>query len=103
MSESRASDIARDTPASTNPQGRPAVAMLALDQYQRDNLVAALRAVYQGGDSPLQSLNTGDWVGELFWSLDGRTDGSADGKPNQTAEQMLERARTWGQPSQRKP
>ena len=61
-----------------------------LSDYQVANLVESLRAIlgsmYGGVASPLNAMNTGDWVGELYWKLEGIT----KAHPNRTAEEMAQ-------------
>lgn len=69
-----------------NPQGRPVVKVLALDEYQLVNLRHALDLIYAYGegrtpcDAPISRLNNGDWVGELYLQL---ADVPATATPNQ--------------------
>ena len=47
---------------------------IELDEYQVSNLKAAIEAIGYGGTEqhprcPLNTLNTGDWIGELYLKL----------------------------------
>jgi len=65
---------------------------IELDDYEVANLRAAIEAAgYWGGQpakrNPLYALNTGDWLGQIFWKLP-----QVDCKPNKTPEYLAKAA-----------
>jgi GNAT superfamily N-acetyltransferase len=57
------------------------VTILALNEYQRLNLLWALEHIMRTPGDAMPNLNTGDWVGEIRWMIDGHE--SVDGvRPN---------------------
>jgi hypothetical protein len=64
-----------------------------LTDYERDNLLAMLVAIWRYGSAPW--LNTGDWVGQIPHKLGWNGNETEWGRPNATAEQMAERAAIW--------
>src|SRR5579863_3380553 len=60
---------------------------LKLNQYQRDNLVSFIKAAGFCGEpiEPFPIMNSGDWIGELYWMLDYPEEGvpqfTAEGQP----------------------
>lgn len=69
--------------------------IITLDDYQAANLIALIETIgyptYRGVEhSPYRYLDTGDWIGEIYWKLVG-LDGQQrpDKRPNKTpAEQV---------------
>jgi len=69
---------------------------ITLNQYQLVNLRSALEAIgypYAQDRSPLDVLNTGDWIGELHQKLV-----QAELKPNAAPADLRKRARIWKEP-----
>jgi len=66
--------------------------VLVLNDYQVANLRAAIHAAGYGSvyRSPLNVLNNGDWLGELFQMLP-----AVDQRPNTEPEQLAEAANRW--------
>jgi len=69
---------------------------LTLNDYQVANLRAAIEATGYNGvvqdSSPLAVLNSGDWIGEIYWQL---PKGYPTG-PNHTPNEYAIKARNWG-------
>lgn len=62
---------------------------IKLSRYERDNLLSALWAIAgYAGKSPLNALNTGDWVLQLAWKLKPAADLEC-GRPNATPEEAV--------------
>jgi hypothetical protein len=67
---------------------------LSLDRYEAMNLLALIEATVSNGPTP---MDTGDWHGQIHWKLeallkDWPRDYAYPELPNQTPEQMQERA-----------
>lgn len=72
--------------------------LMTLNEYQRDNLLWLLGAIMSGRYPELSILDTGDWVGEIYWALGGipftpndtKRKLTSVGKPNKTWEDLDE-------------
>jgi len=67
---------------------------ITLNDYQVANLKAMFEATGYNSkepiDSPLGALDTGDWLGEIYWKLP-----DVSSSPNSTPDSMIEYAIGW--------
>ena len=68
---------------------------LELDDYERDNLLALLNLIYPYTADGVRCLDTGDWVGQIYWKLAPRGFDPAIHKPNAKREDMIASLREW--------
>jgi hypothetical protein len=71
--------------------------ILKLNRYQRDNLLWLLNVCGMGPPEsavpPFILANTGDWIGEIYWMLEGNS--PEEFTPNCTADQLRQRVNRW--------
>jgi hypothetical protein len=77
--------------------------LLKLNRYQRDNLLWLINACGMGGAKksvpPFTLANTGDWIGEIYWMLEGNSPEPTS--PNRTVEELRQQVKDWMEETRR--